>query len=419
MLPKRKKNQILEKASGKRANTCTRRNATQEEIKRSNSQESDLTDKKKRSAVQNKERLLEVSLDANRCGIKEPMQSATQSRRSSTRLQQKSSTTPIIPFLVDSAYDGDEESSPSTTQSEEDDPYSVATMEDVPAVSRERKKKREKRPVPKATKAKITKRTSSACGHTSSTPNQIVEPPVRRSTRHTSRLSSTPEVTPILPVKSIDILYPDVSFTTPQLGCKQSEAVSSASPSLQSSSQADSGIALSPPAKRARLQPGEARHKSATVLGKKFMNKRNIFSPNSKEKQNECEAKENVDNSCFGFNSLESVALEHQRDILVTEVYRSVQPVMTDSSPSRPLVSTDSENCLGSQCQWPSPSLFSDDMLSADAESTTFNKSTARSYKPCKEKKLKHKKAVSKFEAWANEINMEIEDIERFVLNIE
>ncbi|RUS78496.1 hypothetical protein EGW08_013743 [Elysia chlorotica] len=417
MLPKRKKLQVTE---GSAVSTTTRGNPTQRNTKRSRSQDAG---KNQRTALPNEEKRLKGSLYVYNSEGTVPKQSTVRTRRSSTRLQNQKNSTPGTLFLVDSAYDGDEESSPSATQSEEDDPYSVATMEDVPVVTRERKKKREKHPArAKTTKAKVKKRASSAGGHTSSTPNQI-EPPLRRSTRNASHLSSTPEITPILPVKSQDIIHPDLSFATPQinqLSCKQT-AISSASPSLQSSSQADSGIALSPPAKRARIQPGAARHKSA-ILGKKFMNKRNIFSPNSKEKGSESETKENADSSCFGFSCLDSKGLDRQRDMPVSGVYRSAQPVTTDSSPtspSRPLVSTDSENCLGSHREWPSPSLFSDDMPSADSESMVFNKSSAKSYKPCKERKLKHKKSVSKFEAWANEINMEIEDIEKFVLNIE
>ena len=269
-------------------------------------------------------------------------------------------------YQVDSAYDGDGESSPNTTPSEEDDPYSVATMEDVPAVPRERKKKRGKQPsAVKTVKAKIKGRASSAGGHTNSTPNQVVQPHVRRSTRNSPHLNSTPDVTPILPVEPKEVVCKDLSFTTPQiyqLARKQSPAITSVSPSLQSSSQADSGIALSPPVKRPRLQPG-----------KKLMNKRNIFSPNSKGKVSESEAKENMDNSCFGFSSLDSP--DHDRDLPVLGVYRCSQPLTTDSSPTsphQPLISTDSENCLDYQRPCPSPGLFSDDMISADSGELFF-----------------------------------------------
>lgn len=331
---------------------------------------------------------------------------ASSARRSSARLQknQKSTKTPCKPFLVDSAYDGDEEFSPSTSQSDENDPYSVATMEDVPFVPRGRKKKREKQPISAdKAKAKVKKQASNSGGHTSSTPNQVVQPLMKRSTRNSSRLSSTPEVTPILPVQSDDRVPLDGSFSTPQiyhLTHKSSPDVLAASPSLQSSSQADSGIALSPPAKKARLQSNQPRHKSAAVLGKKFMNKRNIFNPDPKAQSNDSEAKENVDNLCFGFNNFKSLRCDQEKDFPGSEVYRNSQIVTSDSSPSQALLSTDSENCCKSHHQWPSPGLFSDDMISADSESLTFHKSSTRSYKPSKVKKLKHKKPVSKFEAW-------------------
>ncbi|GFS15244.1 hypothetical protein ElyMa_006766400 [Elysia marginata] len=414
-----------QKTAEKRVNT-KRSKSTERSVKRSHSKDAGISDKMKTSVVQLEKKSSVGSLSgSHRTRVIKP--SAASERRSSTRLQNQKKT-PHKPLLVDSAYDGDEESSPSTSQSDENDPYSVATMEDVPVVTRERKKRREKRPIPaNNTQAKVRKRASSGGGHTSSTPNQVVQPAMRMSTRNSSRLSSTPEVTPILPVKSSDTVSHDLSFSTPQIYhltsiSKQSPALSSPSPSLQSSSQADSGIAVSPPAKRARMQPNQPRHKSAAALGKKFMNKRNIFSPNSKERDSDFEAKENMSSSFNGVNGLKSSGVDHDKNYPVSGVYRNSQTVTSDSSqtsPSQALVSTDSENCPDFQRQWPSPGLFSDDMMTADSESMTFNKSSAKSYKPCKVKKLKHKKSVSKFEAWANEMNMEIEDIEKFDLNIE
>ncbi|GFO14316.1 hypothetical protein PoB_004082100 [Plakobranchus ocellatus] len=297
--------------------------------------------------------------------------------RSSPRLQSQNKSTfgsSITPGKsVDSAYDGDEESSPSTTQSD-DDPYSMSAMEDVPKVSKMRKKKRNGAKTSTKAKTNSKKRSSSVLSHTSSTPNQIGQPPVRRSTRISPCLSTTPEITPILPIEPTQHPSSDLSFSTPQiyqLSHKPSSIGSSASPSLNSSSQADSGIAVSPPAKRARIQPGEPRHKSAAVLGKKFMNKRNIFSPNSKHGKKQSEVKENMDSSCFGFSSLElhGVSLEKTEPIL--GVYRCVQSVTSDSSPtsgSRPSLSTDSDNLTDvSKRHWPSPGLFSDEILSAES----------------------------------------------------
>ncbi|XP_059171353.1 uncharacterized protein LOC131952627 [Physella acuta] len=411
-------------------------------------------------------------------------ESVTAGRRYSNRIKNQQRSTPKTETtgLIDSAYDADGESTPNVSPAQGDikDPYDVSMIEDVPFVKSNNLKKKSKKSTQKVDKniqknnrinKKDNAKETGMKTNSTSTPVLGSGETEKLKSKQPNTVSVTPEVTPILPVKPFECKTPsDDSYITPQIrrsarkrACEHTE-LANISLELNYTSQGDSGIALSPAIKkRCPETPNEdgtvSKHdqqkkpttasqyksntdhtKSSSGISRPFMNKRNIFSPNSKlnipeilEVDKPSKGK-SLDNSCFGFDSLGSPKLspptkpikktKTKKTVKSSLSYRHVQNNFSDSSSkeSSPIEDSDvmQENIPRNASS--SPSLFSDDVFSGTSESLEVNRSINKTYKhrtKCRDIKPKSSLQVSKLDVWASNFNMEIEDIEKFDLNIE
>ncbi|CAL1542006.1 unnamed protein product, partial [Lymnaea stagnalis] len=363
--------------------------------------------------------------------------------------------------LVDSAYDADEEfSTPNSSPSQivASDPYDINMDEDVPFIKAKKQDKKKIAPqkVKKSTgvqQLKQVNKKKQLKTNSTSTPvllNSSDTEVLKTKQTKLKSPSGTPEVTPILPVKTFEsATASDDSFITPQIrrstrkrGCDLNQ-MTDITVQLNYSSQADSGIALSPPSKKIctempaksladknlnqenhtnkkithiiNANTGEKRRCSA--FGLQFMNRRNIFSPNSKKNtavlQDFGEVSKDVNDSCFGFDSLGSPQVSPpqtsspqasppqtspsqasprqnkpkekkkvKKMSRSKSLYRSVQNNLSDSSPSSVSKDIRSKKTENSQENMPmvslvTPSLFSDEIFSADSGRLQFNSSVA------------------------------------------
>ncbi|XP_005097026.1 uncharacterized protein LOC101857327 [Aplysia californica] len=390
-------------------------------------------------------------------------------RRISDRITRKSSSgcfdKPFgkrqrFPLLTDSAYDGDEESATTDSTPEKsipDDPYGLDLMEDVPVVvgggKKNSKKNSQSQNKPK-TMAKRTKKAPAALAPIVPTSTPVLD----TGTHHTKRRSlnknspsATPEVTPILPVRS----PPDSgrSFNTPhnrRSTRKRPYQVDSDTPMLPThlscSSQGDSGIVVSPlPKKHSAVVSSKdlnytkvtksKKKQTASHAGKRKNNenltasieinpkpkrKRNVLSLKSTSETENIignkDSPENVrqDSSCFGFTSMDSPVqstpstppssrkyskfAKHSKPRTVfpsDKDYRVAKEISLSDSPGDSVLKGDGLDSSGSQLSNPwnsagrgSPPLFSDEMFSTEADSLEVNKSTYKPYKPVKVKKI-------------------------------
>jgi len=223
--------------------------------------------------------------------------------------------------MMDSAYDGDEESatagsSPDKTPPYDkvvssNDPYALDNIEDVPVA---RKTKQKCEPKGKKSKAKLmkvssktAKKSTQPAAHSTSTP---VQDSNSQTHKRRSVICSSPEVTPILPVvspESQDSVETDITPFNRRSTRKRPHQLATDTPTLPNTqtslettlncSSHDSGIVVSPkPKKRfavsntkdATTKPAKSK-KHVGHGGKKIQDKRNVsFMNDITENENLC-----------------------------------------------------------------------------------------------------------------------------------
>lgn len=326
-------------------------------------------------------------------------------------------------FQADSAYEADEESitpnsSPEPVAGQRSDPYDVNLIDDPADNSKGGKKMDRKKCTTKQSTKKCLKKVDTCSKHKKCIPTST---PVLKSSASESTVekfsSETPEVTPILPVKSREITSALVDdFTTPQVPRSsrkrslQPASLPSISTQLSYSSQADSGIALSPVLKKNIRTLDAGKHilhckskflkkhigvskirnkkKAASTCVDDNVKKKNIFTPIAATNVPEVQMrvvrkrKKGMEDSCFGFNSSENIpppaaqardtSKSAKKSAPSNDSYRTADPSSSDSSPYH---TTDSPELFKGLESSPenlprykssSPTLFSD-TFSADS----------------------------------------------------
>ncbi|BFZ07826.1 hypothetical protein BsWGS_10865 [Bradybaena similaris] len=362
------------------------------------------------------------------------------------------------------------------------DPYEFDITDDVPIVRLKRRRKNNTKKATKFIPTKTYKKNgkapvSSQKTMPTSTPVLNMSGSSSQSLGESS-LPVTAEVTPILPYKTHDCASSTDSFVTPQIhrpSRKHSllpDQLVSLSSELSYSSPGDSGIALSPMTKKAHTSSDTENHDPR--VGPKSQ-KTNIIDNHMKKEQKQISSvdlhKMNKKNhpvsqvnvpeiltmkqiynknksysdqdSCFGFESPVKAALspgsensppagskqaksakKTKKQIVSKEAYRSAR---TNSSDCSLTCLTNDRVSLGcaaaSQESVPRVNsallaLFSDSSADSEPLELEVNKTTAKSYKSFKIRRTNNS-AVTKLDEWASNFNMEIEDTEKFDLNIE
>ncbi|KAK0046896.1 hypothetical protein Bpfe_023619 [Biomphalaria pfeifferi] len=365
--------------------------------------------------------------------------------------------------LMDSAYDTDKSMKQSVSPA--CDPYNLVLTDDDENDNNTKKKKNKQvqkrnktQTRSRSTRSKTTKTDSARHKQTlsSSTSTPVLHPCAHEAKGHKVNSTSTPvlehclnetstltpEVTPILVSKPFDCASPTSNFVTPQLprsvrkrdGDKSD--LDNISKQLNYSSLTDSGIELSlPPSKKklpekfsfkneksnkensfTAIHIKKQRNAGVPILGEKNQNTQN--KPHSKET---CEHLQDmgVKDSCFGFDSLNSPQISPPKRTKVAKctTEESHANACSQSSPDSLLKDLSSSNRLVDTNSPPTTPLF-EEGIAKDSECLEVNKSSSKTYKPSN-RKFKKRISVSKIDEWATHFNMEIEEAEKFDLNIE
>ncbi|KAH9519505.1 hypothetical protein Btru_002892 [Bulinus truncatus] len=350
---------------------------------------------------------------------------------------------------VDSAYETDKSSS---------DPYDLNMIDEL--VNEETKRNEKKGCNRSKTrlrysqpKKQVSKKPEKGHGVNSTSTPVLQSGNLGMKQRYSKDSSSvTPEVTPILPSKPFECASPlNSSFVTPQLPrsvrkCdSENSELLNISKQLTYSSHTDSGIDLNPPPpvkkkltdtlqkwsltkienqkKRKCQKTKENNFVNLKVKTEKPYEFRILFDENKKNKSLCLNSRENVIHqtkqniqdqssldSCFGFDSMESP--QSSCSNIVKRRKKIPTPKISFKDSSNSVIK---ENLVKSS----SPPYFSEEIFSEEPECLPVNKSSAKTYKPTSSKKLKSRLSVSKIDAWAANLNMEIEEAERFDLNVE